>query len=260
MAEQFLVDVHSHLQDEKFSADREEVIKRAIQAGVKRMVNAGTSIADSRLAIELAGRHPECLALVGIHPHDASTFTETSIAELRAMASETGVVGIGEIGLDFHYDFSPRELQINAFKQLWLLAVELRMPAVIHVREAYDAFFTALEDLPKLDNVLLHCFSGDLEIARTAVDKGFHFSIGGALTFPKSDLTREVFKILPESRIHLETDCPYLAPQSRRGKRNEPAYIVSNLEQLAKVRKLSTSAMAGILKQNAISFFGAKAG
>lgn len=260
MTEFFLIDVHAHLQDEKFAEDCGEVVERAVKAGIKRIINAGTSVADSRKAIELSRLHPECLALVGIHPHEASSFNDNSLTELRALASDARVIGIGEIGLDFHYDFSPREEQINVFKQLWLLAAELKLPALIHVREAYDVFFATIAGLPKLDKVLLHCFSGDLQIARTAVDNGFHFSIGGALTFPKSDLTREVFKILPENRIHLETDCPYLAPQSRRGKRNEPSYMASTLEQLAKVRKLSTAAMADILKQNACSFFGEKAG
>lgn len=260
MTEHFLIDVHAHLQDEKFAEDCNEVVERAIKAGVKRIINAGTSVADSKRAIELAHRYPECQALVGIHPHDALSFNDNSLIELKALASEAGVIGIGEIGLDFHYDFSPREVQINVFKQLWLLAVELKLPVLIHVREAYEVFFATIAGLPKLDKVMLHCFSGDLQTARTAVENGFHFSIGGALTYPKSDLTREVFRILPENSIHLETDCPYLAPQVKRGKRNEPAFIASTLEQLAKVRKLSTASMAEILKQNARSFFGEKAG
>lgn len=260
MSELFLIDVHSHLQDEKFAEDIDEVVKRANGAGVKRIVNAGTSVADSRKVIEIANRYPGCLALIGIHPHDAASFDGTSLDTLRGLAAENTVVGIGEIGIDFHYDFAPRELQIEVFKQLWLLAAELEMPAVIHVREAYEAFFAAIKGLPKPKKVMLHCFSGDLEIARAAADLDFHFSIGGALTFPKSDLTREVFKVLPADRIHLETDCPYLAPQFKRGKRNEPAYLVSTLEQLAKVRKLSVSAMADTLKKNALSFFGTKAG
>ena len=260
MSDLRLIDVHAHLQDEKFADDLPDVVKRAKSAGVTRIVNAGTTVADSRRAVEIAAKYPGCLALIGIHPHEASSFNENSVAELKSLASEPGVIGIGEIGIDFHYDFSPRDVQIKVFKELWQLAAELQMTAVVHVREAYDAFFEAIVGLPAPTKVLLHCFSGDLDIARRAVDMNFHFSIGGALTFPKSDLTREVFGFLPANRIHLETDCPYLAPQFKRGKRNEPAYLTAALEQMAKVRRLSTSAMAEILNQNAIELFGTKAG
>lgn len=260
MSDLRLIDVHAHLQDEKFAEDLPEVIKRAKNAGVTRIVNAGTTVADSRRAVEIAAEYPGCLALIGIHPHEASSFNVDSVTELRSLASEPGVLGIGEIGIDFHYDFSPRDVQIKVFKELWQLAAELQMPAVVHVREAYNAFFEAIAGLPAPAKVLLHCFSGDLDIARRAVDMGFHFSIGGALTFPKSELTREVFGFLPANRIHLETDCPYLAPQFKRGKRNEPAYLTSTLEQMAKVRRLSTPAMAEIINQNAIELFGTKAG
>ncbi len=260
MSDLRLIDVHAHLQDEKFAEDLPEVIKRAKNAGVTRIVNAGTTVADSRRAVEIAAEYPGCLALIGIHPHEASSFNVDSVTELRSLASEPGVLGIGEIGIDFHYDFSPRDVQIKVFKELWQLAAELQMPAVVHVREAYNAFFEAIAGLPAPAKVLLHCFSGDLDIARRAVDMGFHFSIGGALTFPKSELTREVFGFLPANRIHLETDCPYLAPQFKRGKRNEPAYLTSTLEQMAKVRRLSAPAMAEIINQNAIELFGTKAG
>ena len=260
MSDLRLIDVHAHLQDEKFADDLPDVVRRAGNAGVTRIVNAGTTVADSRRAVEIAAQYPGCLALIGIHPHEASSFDADSINELKAMAGEPAVLGIGEIGIDFHYDFSPRDVQIKVFKELWRLAAELQMPAVIHVREAYDAFFEAIAGLPAPTGVLLHCFSGDLDIARRAVDMGFHFSIGGALTFPKSDLTREVFGFLPADRIHLETDCPYLAPQFKRGKRNEPAYLTATIEQLAKVRRLSTAAMAEILNRNAIELFGTKAG
>lgn len=256
MAELFLIDVHAHLQDVKFADDRDQVIKNAIAANVKAIINAGTCLQTSRQAIELARQYSCCKALVGIHPHDASKFNDNSIDELKQLASLPGVLGIGEIGLDFHYDFSPRDVQTTVFKSLWQLAAELNVPAIIHVREAYDAFFLAIKDLPAPAKVMLHCFSGDLEVARKAVDMGFHFSIGGALTFPKSDLSREVFKFIPESMVHLETDCPYLAPQPKRGKRNEPAYLPMTLEFMAKVKKQPVTDMAAILKQNAVSFFG----
>ena len=148
MSDLRLIDVHAHLQDEKFAEDLPEVIKRAKNAGVTRIVNAGTTVADSRRAVEIAAEYPGCLALIGIHPHEASSFNVDSVTELRSLASEPGVLGIGEIGIDFHYDFSPHDVQIKVFKELWQLAAELQVPAVVHVREAYNAFFEAIAGLP----------------------------------------------------------------------------------------------------------------
>ncbi|KAF1079759.1 MAG: putative metal-dependent hydrolase YcfH [Candidatus Rifleibacterium amylolyticum] len=256
MSNLFLVDVHAHLQDEKLFEECDDIVKRADEAGVKRIINAGTCVVTSKQAIDIARKHPTCSALVGVHPHDAAGATPTIIDELRKLAEQPEVVGIGEIGLDFHYNFSPPEVQVALFKDLWQLAAELNMPAVIHVREAFDEFFAAIKGLPAPEKVMLHCFSGDLEVARRAVDMGFHFSIGGALTFPKSEMTRAVFKFLPEESIHLETDCPYLAPQPKRGKRNEPAWLPLTLEYLAKARGTSNDELALVLHRNAITFFG----
>jgi TatD DNase family protein len=252
----FLIDVHAHLQDEKFKDVCDAAVDAAISAGVKIIVNAGTCIETSRQAIDLAAKFKECRALVGIHPHDADKFNSSSLAELAELSRKPGVIGIGEIGLDFHYDFSPRATQIEVFKQLWQLAAELNLPAIIHVREAFPEFFAAIAALKAPPRVMLHCFSGDLEIARKALDLGFHFSVGGTLTYPKSETTREVFRHLPDSQIHLETDCPYLAPQPRRGRRNEPSFLPMTLEHLARVRQKSTEEMALILNQNARFFFG----
>ncbi|PKL46631.1 MAG: hydrolase TatD [Candidatus Riflebacteria bacterium HGW-Riflebacteria-2] len=256
MGSLFLVDVHAHLQDEKLLPECDEIVKRAEEAGVKRIINAGTCIETSKQAIEIARKHSSCLALAGVHPHDASGANSATVDELRKLAALPEVVGIGEIGLDFHYNFSPPEVQVAVFKSLWQLAVELNLPAVIHVREAYEEFFAAISELPVPPKVMLHCFSGDLDIARRAADLGFHFSIGGALTFPKSETTRAVFKFLSADVIHLETDCPYLAPQPKRGKRNEPAWLPLTLEHLAKVRGTTCDDLARILHLNAISFFG----
>ena len=252
----FLVDVHAHLQDEKLFPECDEIVRRAEDAGVKRIINAGTCVVTSKQAIEIARKHHNCLALVGVHPHDASGANSTTGDELRELACLPEVVGIGEIGLDFHYNFSPPEVQVAVFKELWKLAAELNMPAIIHVREAFSEFFAAIHELPTPPKVMLHCFSGDLDLARRAADMGFHFSIGGALTFPKSETTRAVFKYLPDEVIHLETDCPYLAPQPKRGKRNEPAWLPLTLESMAKVRGMDCSEMAHILHRNAVTFFG----
>lgn len=255
-SEAFLIDVHAHLQDAKFAGEEQQIVENALKAGVKRIINAATCLETSLRAIELAKQFSCCRATVGIHPHDASSFKPDSIAALRSLATQPGVVAIGEIGLDFHYDFSPRDVQEKVFRELWLLAAELRMPAVIHIREAFDLFFPVIAELPPLQKVLLHCFSGNIDVARKAADMGFHFSIGGALTFPKSDSTRAVFTFLPIDRIHLETDCPYLAPQPKRGKRNEPALLPITFSFLAALRKISAEVLKQQLLDNAVQLFG----
>ncbi|HAE38357.1 MAG TPA: hypothetical protein DCG57_06930 [Candidatus Riflebacteria bacterium] len=258
MSDVFLVDVHAHLQDEKLFSECSELVARASESGVQRIINAGTCVETSLQAIDIARQYPGCSALVGVHPHDASGADAETENRLRELAKLPEVVGIGEIGLDFHYNFSPPEIQTAVFKSLWRLAADLDMPAVIHVREAFDDFFAAIKELPRPPKVMLHCFSGDIEIARKAADLGFHFSIGGALTFTKSDMTRAVFKFLPDNVIHLETDCPYLAPQPKRGKRNEPAWLALTFEHLCKLRGTDCEDMRRKLHNNAITFFGSR--
>jgi TatD DNase family protein len=251
-----LIDVHAHLQDEKFAEEQEEIVANARNSGVCRIINAATCVSTSLAAIDLAERFSECFATVGIHPHDASSFDDNSLNVFRDLAGKKKVLAIGEIGLDFHYDFSPRDIQEKVLESLWSLACDLNMPVVVHVREAYERFWPIVESMPNPQAVLLHCFSGDLATARKAADKGYHFSIGGALTFPKSDLAREVFAYLPEDLIHLETDCPYLAPQPKRGKRNEPSLLPITFEYLAEIRKSSKASLKERLWQNAIALFG----
>ncbi|GAB4273309.1 MAG: TatD family hydrolase [Candidatus Rifleibacteriota bacterium] len=254
----YLIDVHAHLQDEKFADDLDLVIDNALKAGVSKIINAGTCCKTSDETIHIAEKYDVCYSLVGIHPHDASTFNRNSIAALTKMAAHPKVLAIGEIGLDFHYDFSPRNVQENVFIDLWNLAIELGLPVVVHVREAYERFFPIVKGLKQPKNVMLHCFSGDVEIAGKAAELGYHFSIGGTLTFPKAESTREVFKFLPLDRIHLETDCPYLSPQPKRGKRNEPAFLSYTFDFLARMRGLSEKELAEQLTANARNFFGDK--
>ena len=256
MSDSFLIDVHAHLHDEKFGDEQPQLIENAVNAGVKRIVNAATCEKTSQQAVDLAEKFDPCFATAGIHPHDASSFGDKSVARLTELATHKKVLAIGEIGLDFHYDFSPRNVQENVFETLYSLAAELKMPAIIHVREAFDRFFPIISGLPMPPGVLLHCFSGNIDVARKATDLGFHFSVGGALTFPKSEIAREVFSWLPPDVIHLETDCPYLAPQPKRGKRNEPALIPLIFDFLADLRKVSKESLKKQLMQNAVTLFG----
>lgn len=252
----FLVDVHAHLQDEQLIKDCAQIVKNAANAGVERIINAGCSVKESLCCIEIAKQYKSCKALVGLHPQNANEFNGDTVKSLKAMLNEPCVLGIGEIGLDYHYDCAPHELQKEVFKAQWLLACEANKPVELHIRDAYDDFFACINGLPKPPKVLLHCFSGGLDDARRAVDMGFSFSIGGVITYKKSDETRAVFKLLPDNLIHLETDCPYLAPQPKRGKRNEPAFLPMTLEALAHVKRLSTSALKERLYKNAVEFFG----
>lgn len=256
MTEKFYIDVHAHLQDGKFNDEPDNIIESALKAGVKRIVNAGTCIKTSLQAINLAEKYDCCFALAGIHPHDASCFKKSDLMKIEQMTKHPKVLAIGEIGLDYHYDFSPRDTQRDVFCQLWKLAAQLNIPAVIHVREAYEDFFELVAEMPAPPAVMLHCFSGDMDVAQKALSLGYHFSVGGTLTFPKAETTRAVFQFLPDNCIHLETDCPYLAPQPKRGKRNEPSYLVHTVAELCRLRKKSSKQMAEILKNNAESFFG----
>jgi TatD DNase family protein len=260
MTSPFLIDVHAHLEDEKFSEDVRETIERASTAGVKRIINAGCSIPECEAIIKLSELYNECFSIVGVHPHNAKEFVEEDLDKLTKFTKHSKVLGIGEIGLDYFYDFAPKDLQIEVFQKQWVLASKLNLPVELHIRDAYVDFFPAIKELPKPPKVMLHCFSGDIDIARKALDLGFEFSIGGVLTFNKSESTRQIFKFIPDNRIHLETDCPYLAPQGKRGKRNEPAFVAITLEFLAKVKCCSVEHITEILYQNAKSFFGEKLG
>ncbi len=256
----FLIDVHAHLEDEKFSEDVRETIERASAAGIKKIINAGCSIPECEQIIKLAETFPECFCLVGVHPHNAKEFDDSNLKTIEEYTKHNKVLGIGEIGLDYFYDFAPKDLQIEVFQKQWELAAELNMPVELHIRDAYDDFFPSIKNLPQPPKVMLHCFSGNLDIARKALDMGFEFSIGGVLTFNRSEETRQIFKFIPDNRIHLETDCPYLAPQGKRGKRNEPAYVAITIETLAKVKQISVEHASEILYQNAKNFFGDKLG
>ena len=257
MHENFLIDVHAHLQDEKFNDEHESIVDNALKAGVNKIINAGTCLKTSDQAINLAEKFDCCYAAAGVHPHDSETYKgQITLQELKKMLKHPKVVALGEIGLDFYYDFSSPEKQKEVFAKLWQLAAELKMPAVVHLREAFEPFFSIIKDLPAPPKVLLHCFSGDLEIARKAADMGYHFSIGGILTFSKSNTTRNVFKFLPDDLIHIESDCPYLAPKPKRGKRNEPALIKHTFDFLCNLRKTEPDKLKSRLQKNAHNFFG----
>ena len=242
-----LVDSHCHLDDEKFDADREQVMERALAAGVEMMMAIGTGSALD-VAIRQAERYPFVYATIGVHPHDAAKATEETYAKLRDLAKHPKVLAIGEIGLDYHYDFSPRDVQRRVFDRQLEIAAEAGKTIVIHTREAWDDTMAQVTALPH--GGIMHCFTGDADQARQALGLGFHLSFGGVLTFPKAESVREAARIVPEDRVLVETDCPYLAPVPHRGKRNEPAFVVETARRLAAVRGSSIDAIAEVTSAN----------
>ena len=246
-----LVDSHVHLDDPKFDADRDAVIERARAAGVERMMAIGTGNGPSDLdvAVRMADRYPFLYATIGVHPHDASKATDETWTRMRSLAGHSKVLAVGEIGLDYHYDFSPRDVQRAVFEQQLALAAEFARPIVIHTREAWDDTLAILRAHWRGGGIM-HCFTGDETQARQALDLGFHLSFGGVLTFPKAESVRQAARIAPADRILVETDCPYLAPVPHRGKRNEPAFVVETARRLAEVRGVTIETMAESTTRN----------
>ncbi|HKL25352.1 MAG TPA: TatD family nuclease-associated radical SAM protein [Desulfuromonadales bacterium] len=253
-----LVDSHAHLDGKQFAGDLEAVLGRAREAGVSDVLTIGCDLESSRRSVELALRYPEVHASVGIHPHDAASLDAETLAELERMAETVDkVVAIGEIGLDYYRDRAPRDLQRTAFRQQIRLAAKLGKPVIVHDRDAHDEVLQILKEeaAGKVAGVL-HCFSGDLEMARACVAMGFLISFAGPLTYPKNDALRAIAADLPIDVMLVETDCPYLAPQKWRGKRNEPAYVQSTAEMLAEVKGLSLQDVARVTSLNAFRLFG----
>lgn len=246
-----LIDSHCHLDDKQFDADREEVIERARAAGVERMMAIGTGSGppDLEAALRLARQYPCIYATVGVHPHDASKATPETFARLEALAAGAKVLAVGEIGLDYHYDFSPRDVQREVFVAQLKLAGRAGKPIVIHTREAWEDTLRLLrEHWP--GGGIMHCFTGGPAEARQALDLGLHLSFGGVLTFPKAEALRDAARLAPEDRLLVETDAPYLAPVPMRGKRNEPAFMVETVRRLAAVRGAPPEHIAEITRRN----------
>jgi len=249
-----LIDSHCHLDSSEFDADREEVIARALDAGVEHMVAIGTGNGppDLEAGIRLADKYPPFFATVGIHPHDAAKAGQADFDRLAELLSHPKVIALGEIGLDYHYDFSPRQTQTSAFVRQMEIAAAAKKPIVIHTREAWDDTAALLEQHWKQHGIpgIMHCFSGGPTEARRALDLGFYLSFGGIVTFPKALDLQAAAKDSPANRILVETDAPYLAPVPKRGKRNEPALIVHTARKLAELRGQSLEEVSRMTSEN----------
>lgn len=249
-----MIDSHCHLDSAEFNEDRDAVIERAIAAGVEHMLAIGTGNGppDLEAGLRLADQHPAFYATVGIHPHDAAKATADDFKRLANLLAHPKVLAIGEIGLDYHYDFSPRETQKSAFIQQMEIAAGALKPIVIHTREAWDDTLELIAQhwAPHGIGGIMHCFSGGPEEARRAIDLGFYLSFGGIVTFPKALAVQEAAKSAPRDRILIETDAPYLAPVPKRGKRNEPALIVHTVRKLAELRAESYEELCDATTEN----------
>ena len=235
-----LIDSHCHLDSAEFDDDREATIERALAAGVEHMMAIGTGHGppDLEAGLRMADRHPAFYATVGIHPHDAAKAGPDDLKRLADLLPHPKALAVGEIGLDYHYDFSPREIQKSTFIEQMGIAALGKKPIVIHTREAWEDTLALIEQhwTPHGIGGIMHCFSGGPEEARRATDLGLYLSFGGIVTFPKALAVQEAAKWTPRDRILIETDAPYLAPVPKRGKRNEPALIVHTARKLAELR------------------------
>ncbi|MFW6354907.1 MAG: TatD family hydrolase [Verrucomicrobiota bacterium] len=235
------VDAHAHLDPGYFEEPVEEVLERATEAGVSRIIVVGCGVESSENAVRLARENPERLhAVVGIHPHDASEVSDEAFETIAGLARLPEVVGVGETGLDYHYDRSPREVQREVFRRFLKLAAEVAKPVVVHTREAEEDTLEILrESAPLQASGQLHCFTGSMELAREAIDLGMYVSFSGALTFANADRLRQIAEHLPIERLLVETDCPYMTPAPYRGRPNEPMLVPLVASMLAQVKGIS---------------------
>jgi TatD DNase family protein len=250
-----LVDTHAHLQWASFDRDREKVVDRAQKADVKYIVNIGFDLDGSREAVKLADKHDGLYATVGIHPHNASQLNENILDELSKLSGNRKVVAIGEIGLDYYRNLSPKEAQRKAFEAQLLLAEKLELPVVIHNREAHAETVEMLLKFRGRITGVMHCFSGSREMAEQFVKLGFYISFAGPVTFPNSHKLHEIVKWINLNKVLLETDSPWLAPQDLRGKRNEPAFLPYIARRIATLKEIPIDKLAEVTTENAKEIF-----
>ena len=249
---------HAHYDDERFDEDRESLIESLREKGVDFIVNAAADMKSCHTSLALAEKYPFIYSSVGVHPHDVKELTEANIEEMRRLAQNAKVVAIGEIGLDYYYDNSPREDQRKWFKVQLELAKELDLPVIIHSRDASQETFDIIMESGVKEGVI-HCFSGSYELAKEYVKRGFYLGIGGSLTFKNAKKTVEVVEGIDLDHILIETDCPYLTPVPHRGERNDSSYLKFVVEKIAEIKGISTDEVAQVSSENAKKLFRIKA-
>jgi hydrolase, TatD family len=250
-----IIDTHAHLTDSKFDEDREEVLKRAFTSDINKIIEISceTELWDKSREFS---KKDNIYISYGIHPHEASKACEKDFEKLELLLQDKKCIALGEIGLDYHYDLSPRNIQREVFLKQIDIAVKHNKPLIIHCRSAYEEMITILKNHGNLPKGVIHCYSGTPQEAKIFVEMGFMLGIDGPVTFPKSDKLRQVVAETDISKLLIETDCPYLAPQKFRGQRNEPSYITDTLSKIAEVKNISFEEAEIITYRNAVNLFG----
>lgn len=245
-----IFDTHAHMDDRAFDADRSALLAQLPAQGIALIMNPGCSLDSSRAAVALAGQYDYLYAAVGSHPDAADEVNEETLAQYRLLArSSAKVRAIGEIGLDYHYEDIPREIQQRAFRAQMALAQELKLPVIVHEREAHEDGMKIVEEFPDVTGVF-HCYSGSLEMAKVLIRRGWYIGFGGVLTFKNARKAVEVAAQIPLERIVLETDCPYMSPEPFRGRRNDPGRLHLVAEKLAQLRGVSVAEIENITLEN----------
>jgi len=248
-------DTHAHYCDKRFNEDRDELLLSMPDAGISLILNSGSSLRSSKHSLELADKYSFVYASVGIHPHDSKSMTDETVSELEILHSHPKAMAVGEIGLDYHYDFSPRDIQKKRFREQLELARRLKKPVIVHERESLNDTLDMIREYKDLTGVL-HCFSGSWETAKIVLDFGWYLSFTGVITFKNARRALEVLEKMPVDRIMLETDCPYLAPDPMRSKRNSSLFLPYIAEKVAQIRGISVDEVAESTTQNGKTFFG----
>ena len=251
-----LIDSHAHLEMPDFKKDLEAVIQRAKGSGVEYIFTVGTEKKDWKRAVEIADSHPSIYAILGVHPHNAKEIDDQTYPTLRGLCRNGKVRAYGEIGLDFFRNLSPRDIQLKRFREQIGLAKELDLPIVIHDREAHRETLEILKsEKAEESGGIIHCFSGDYEMAKACLDMGFYISVPGSITFKKAEGSREIVERIPLESLLVETDAPFLTPEPFRGKRNEPSYVRYTAQKVAEIKKVSFEKVAEITTENALRVY-----
>lgn len=253
-----MIDSHVHLDDAKFDYDRENLIENLKEYGLDRVYNIGADLESSIASVELADKYEIIKAVIGVHPHAASEYNQEVEDKLIELAKNENVRAIGEIGLDYYYDNSPRDIQVQVFKKQIELANKLKLPIVVHSRDAAKETFdiiSSYKEKYKDLKFLIHCFSQSVEMMREYVKMGCYIALGGVVTFKNSKVPKEVAKEVPLENLLLETDCPYLAPEPMRGKRNEPMFIKYSAQKIAEIRGISLEELLKATDENTRRFY-----
>lgn len=245
---------HAHYDDERFDDDRDTLLASFPAEGIETVVNASSDIKSSKASIALSEKYPFFYAAVGVHPHEVENITEADIDELRELSKHPKVVAIGEIGLDYYYDLSPRDLQRHWFKRQLELADELKMPVIIHSRDAAQECFDIIKN-SNVRNGVIHCYSGSAEMAEEYIKMGFYIGVGGSLTFKNNKKGVETVERIPIEKILIETDSPYLAPVPYRGKRNDSRLLKYVVERISQIKNIPENDICNITKNNAQNLF-----